>query len=193
VPILKRSARAIRGANRIIVAAAISLLGTPFRMNVCDPRSCKHSGQNAFWNPCAPAYWVLYPASDRSRRNAAARSPDPGMGVLALCWAWIIWASRKPREIAENPKAKHDSGEQMLDGAWRRVWAQMTDEDLEDRLFTYFRRAMNTPNSHSHGLRELVDEAERRGLAAMAERVKLRAANIPAALTCSDDEIDSAG
>jgi hypothetical protein len=81
----------------------------------------------------------------------------------------------------------------MIDDERRRVWAQMTDEELEDRLFTYFWLAMKTPNSQSNRLRELVDEAERRGLAAMVERAKLRAANIPAAITCSDDENDSAG
>jgi hypothetical protein len=88
-------------------------------------------------------------------------------GVLALCLAWIIWVWRTPREIAENPKAKHDSstqsGEQMMVDSWRSVLAQMTDEDLEDRLFTYFWRVMKTPNSHSNRLRDLVDEAERRG------------------------------
>jgi hypothetical protein len=76
---------------------------------------------------------------------------------------------------------------------WRSVLAQMTDEELEDGLFTYFWLAMKTPNSHGNRLRDLVDEAERRDLAAMVERVKLRAANIPAAITCSDDENDSAG
>jgi hypothetical protein len=81
----------------------------------------------------------------------------------------------------------------MMDDEWRRVWAQMTDKDLEDRLFTYFWLAMNTPNSHSERLREPVDEAERRGQAAMVERAKLRAANTPPAITCSDDENDSAG
>ena len=80
----------------------------------------------------------------------------------------------------------------MVD-SWRSVLAQMTDEDLEDRLFTYFWRAMKTPNSHSNRLRDLVDEAERRGLAAMVERARLRAANLPAGITCSDDENDSAG
>jgi hypothetical protein len=66
---------------------------------------------------------------------------------------------------------------------WRRVLAEMTDEELEDGLFTYFWLAMNTPNSHRNRLRDLVDEAERRGLAAMVERARLRAANTPAALT----------
>jgi hypothetical protein len=64
----------------------------------------------------------------------------------------------------------------------------MTDEELEDGLLTYFWLAVKTPNSHSNRLRGLVDEAERRGQAAMVERTKLRAANIPAAITCSDDE-----
>ena len=76
---------------------------------------------------------------------------------------------------------------------WQSVLAQMTDEELEDELFTYFWLAMNTPNPHSHRLRELVEEAERRGLAAMVERARLRAANLPAGITCSDDENDSAG
>ena len=79
----------------------------------------------------------------------------------------------------------------MSDDEWRRVWAQMTDEELEDRLFTYFWLAMKTPNSQSNRLRELVDEAERRGQAAMVERARLRAANTPAALTCSEDENES--
>jgi hypothetical protein len=94
------------------------------------------------------------------------------------------------RDIAKDPKAKPDSstqlGEQMMDDEWWRVWARMTE--LEDRLLTYFWLAMKTPNSPSNRLRELVDEAERRGQAAMVERAKLHAANIPAAITCSDDE-----
>jgi hypothetical protein len=71
----------------------------------------------------------------------------------------------------------------MMDDEWRRVLSQMTDEELEDGLFTYFWLAMNTSNSHSNRLRDLVDEAERRGQAAMVERARLRAANTPAALT----------
>jgi hypothetical protein len=76
---------------------------------------------------------------------------------------------------------------------WQSVLAQMTDEELEDELFRYFLLAINTPNSHSNRLRDLVDEAERRGLTAMVQRARLRAANTPAGITCSDDENDSAG
>ena len=63
----------------------------------------------------------------------------------------------------------------MIDDEWRRIWAEMTDEELEDRLFTYYWLAMNTPNSHGARLRQLADEAERRGQPAMVERAKLRA------------------
>ena len=63
----------------------------------------------------------------------------------------------------------------MIDADWRRVWAEMTDKELEGRLFTYYWLAMDTPNSHGDRLRQLADEAERRGQAAMVERAKLRA------------------
>jgi hypothetical protein len=74
----------------------------------------------------------------------------------------------------------------MMDDEWRRVLAQMTDEELEDGLFTYFWFAIETLNSQNNRLRELVDEAERRGQTDMVKQAKLRAA-IPA-ITCSDDE-----
>ena len=63
----------------------------------------------------------------------------------------------------------------MIDDEWRRVWAEMTDEELEKRLFTYLWLALNTPNSHANRLRQLADEAERRGQAGMVERARLRA------------------
>jgi hypothetical protein len=72
-----------------------------------------------------------------------------------------------------------NQGPQMMNDEWCRVWAQMTDEELEDRLFTYFWLALKTPNSHSNRLLEIVDEAERRGPAAMVERARLRAVNTP--------------
>ena len=62
------------------------------------------------------------------------------------------------------------------DEEWRSVWAALTDAELEDRLFKYFWLARNTPNSHDSRLRQLADEAERRGQAAMVERARLRAA-----------------
>jgi len=67
-----------------------------------------------------------------------------------------------------------------MDDGWRRVWAEMTDEELEARLFTYYWLAMNTPNSHLDRLRQLAAEAERRGRTAMVERARLRAATATA-------------
>jgi hypothetical protein len=64
-----------------------------------------------------------------------------------------------PESFAADP----DRLVRMMDGEWRRVWAQMTDEELDDRLLMHFWLAMKTPNSQSNRLRELVDEAERRG------------------------------
>jgi hypothetical protein len=63
----------------------------------------------------------------------------------------------------------------MIDDEWRRIWAEMTDEELEARLFTYHWLAMTTLNSHAIRLRQLADEAVRRGQAAMLERARLRA------------------
>ena len=63
----------------------------------------------------------------------------------------------------------------MIDDGWRRVWAEMTDEEPEERLSTYRWLALNTLISHGERLRQLAEEAERRGQAAMVERAKLRA------------------
>jgi hypothetical protein len=71
----------------------------------------------------------------------------------------------------------------MIDEEWRRIWAEMTDEELEGRLFTYYWLAMNTPNCHAIRLRQLADEAEKRGQAGMVERARLRAETATAADT----------
>jgi hypothetical protein len=36
-----------------------------------------------------------------------------------------------------------------MDDGWKRVWAEMTDSELEDRLFTYLWLALNTINPHA--------------------------------------------
>jgi hypothetical protein len=38
------------------------------------------------------------------------------------------------------------------DGCWKQVWAEMTDSELEDRLFTYLCLSLHTPNSHAGGV-----------------------------------------
>jgi hypothetical protein len=37
----------------------------------------------------------------------------------------------------------------VLDDGRKRVWAEMTDAELEDRLFTYLWLALHTPNVHT--------------------------------------------
>ena len=37
----------------------------------------------------------------------------------------------------------------MVDDGWRQVWEEMTDAELEDRLFTYPWLAHNTINPHA--------------------------------------------
>ena len=55
------------------------------------------------------------------------------------------------------------------DGCWKQVWAEMTDSELEDRLFTYLWLALHTPNAHAGRVAQLTEEAERRGQAGMIE------------------------
>lgn len=63
----------------------------------------------------------------------------------------------------------------MLDDGWKRVWAEITDAELEDRLFTYLWLARNTINPHANRLAQLIEEAERRGKPDMVERVRAKA------------------
>ena len=49
------------------------------------------------------------------------------------------------------------------DGCWKQVWAEMTDAELEDRLFTYLWLAHNSINPHDDRVAQLIQEAERRG------------------------------
>ena len=67
------------------------------------------------------------------------------------------------------------------DGCWKRVWAEMTDSELEDRLFTYLWLSLHTPNAHAGRVAQLIDEAERRGQAEMVERARVRAQRTPIA------------
>jgi hypothetical protein len=67
------------------------------------------------------------------------------------------------------------------DGCWKQVWAEMTDSELEDRLFTYFWLSLRTPNAHAGRVAQLIQEAERRGQVGMVERARLRAETTPVA------------
>ena len=37
----------------------------------------------------------------------------------------------------------------VMDDGWKQVWAEMTDTELEDHLFTYLWLAIRTPNAHA--------------------------------------------
>jgi hypothetical protein len=67
------------------------------------------------------------------------------------------------------------------DGCWKRVWAEMTDSELEDRLFTYLWLSLHTPNAHAGRVAQLIEEAERRGQAGMVERARVKAETTPVA------------
>jgi hypothetical protein len=44
------------------------------------------------------------------------------------------------------------------DGGWKRFWAEMTDSELEDWLFTYFWLSLHTPNTHAGRVAQLIDK-----------------------------------
>ena len=43
----------------------------------------------------------------------------------------------------------------VMDDGWRRVWAEMTDAELEDNLFTYLWLSIHSPNAHLGGVAHL--------------------------------------
>jgi hypothetical protein len=75
-----------------------------------------------------------------------------------------------------------------MDDGWRRVWAEMTDFELEDHLFTYLWLSLHTPNKHAGRVTQLIEEAERRGQAGMVERARVRAETTPIARLRPDAE-----
>jgi hypothetical protein len=68
-----------------------------------------------------------------------------------------------------------------MDDGWKQVWAEMTDAELEDHLFTYLLLAIRTPNKHASRVAQLIEEAERRGKPEMVERARMRAEATPVA------------
>jgi hypothetical protein len=74
-----------------------------------------------------------------------------------------------------------ETGTVIDDECWKRVWAEMTDSELEDRLFTYLCFSSHNTNSHAGRVAQLIEEAERRGLAGMAERAGVKAETTPEA------------
>ena len=69
----------------------------------------------------------------------------------------------------------------MVDDGWKQVWAEMTDAELEERLFTYLWLSLNTINPHADRVAQLIQEAERRGKPEMVERARMKAEATPVA------------
>ena len=67
------------------------------------------------------------------------------------------------------------------DGCWKQVWAEMTDSELEDRLFIYLWLSLHTPNAHAGRVAQLIEEAERRRRAVMGARARVKAETTPEA------------
>jgi hypothetical protein len=53
------------------------------------------------------------------------------------------------------------------DDGWPKVWAEMSDEELRDRLRHYLLLAANSPLTHAKRIAQLVAEADKRGKAEM--------------------------
>ena len=64
-----------------------------------------------------------------------------------------------PRKWENNDMDIHDG--------WPKVWAEMTDEELPDRLRHYLFLASNSPLQHAKRIAQLVAEADTRGKAEM--------------------------
>lgn len=56
-----------------------------------------------------------------------------------------------------------------FDDGWPRVWAEMSDEELRERLRHYRFLVANGPNRHAGRIVQLVAEADRRGKAQMVD------------------------
>jgi hypothetical protein len=59
-----------------------------------------------------------------------------------------------------------------MDDGWPKVWAEMSDEELRDRLRHYLFLAANGPLQHVKRIAQLVAEANKRGKAEMADEAR---------------------
>lgn len=64
------------------------------------------------------------------------------------------------------------------DDSWREVWRSRTDSELEETLSQYLWLAANSPNHHQSRIRQLIEEAERRGKPEIIDRAKKKAGAI---------------
>lgn len=61
------------------------------------------------------------------------------------------------------------------DNLWSEVWSRRTEEELEETLYHYLWLAANSPNHHERRIRQLTEEAERRGTPEIVARAKQKA------------------
>ena len=62
--------------------------------------------------------------------------------------------------------------EMDTDDGWPKVWAEMSDEELRDRLRHYLFLAANSPLQHAKRIAQLVAEANKRGKTEMVDEAK---------------------
>jgi hypothetical protein len=60
----------------------------------------------------------------------------------------------------------------VTDDGWPKVWAEMSDEELRDRLRHYLFLATNSPLQHAKRIAQLVAEADKRGKSEMVEEAR---------------------
>ena len=60
----------------------------------------------------------------------------------------------------------------VTDDGWPKVWTEMSDEELRDRLRHYLFLAANSPLQHAKRIAQLVAEAEKRGKAEMVNEAR---------------------
>jgi hypothetical protein len=59
-----------------------------------------------------------------------------------------------------------------MDDGWPKVWAEMSDEELRDRLRHYMFLAANSPLKHEKRIAQIVAEADRRGKAGIVDEAR---------------------
>jgi hypothetical protein len=62
-----------------------------------------------------------------------------------------------------------ENNEMDTDDGWSKVWAEMSDEELRDRLRHYLFLAATSPLKHAKRIAQLVAEADQRGNAEMVD------------------------
>jgi hypothetical protein len=65
-----------------------------------------------------------------------------------------------------------ENNDMDTDDGWPKVWAEMSDEELRDRLRHYLFLAANSPLKHAKRIAQLVAEADKRGKAEMVDEAR---------------------